>query len=268
MSQSAGKQGQLAAAWNDLAGGVGEYWIWGSLAVRDVLTRHQGSYLGPFWITLSTAVMVAALTIIFSGAFRVGVSSYVPYLAIGMVLWQFLSGMVLESCTTFLSADMIGLVPMRRSIHVYRLVSRNLMIACYNAIALVVLLAWFDVPVTARLLELFPALLLYALNGIWLSVILGMLCVRFRDASPIVASILQVGFFVTPVFWPIETVGKWRHLAELNPFFAAIDIVRSPLLNAATAPTSWTIMIAVTAAGSAAGFFALAAWRNQIVYWV
>jgi lipopolysaccharide transport system permease protein len=46
-----------------------------------------------------------------------------------------------------------------------------------------------------------------------------MLSARFRDIPPIIGSLLQVGFLLTPVFWPIEALGDWVPMAAFNPNF-------------------------------------------------
>ena len=46
-------------------------------------------------------------------------------------------------------------------------------------------------------------------------------------------SFVQVIFFITPIFWPPEAVGVWMQALPLNPLFAAIDVVRAPLLGTA-----------------------------------
>ncbi len=75
---------------------------------------------------------------------------------------------------------------------------------------------------------------------------------------PIVASFLQVAFFLTPVFWPIEALGIYRPLAELNPLFAAIDVVRAPLIGVPVATYSWPVLLAATSLGCGAAFLLFA----------
>ena len=98
--------------------------------------------------------------------------------------------------------------------------------------------------------------------------LLGMVSARYRDIPPIVASAVQVIFFVTPIFWPPESLGAWQQLLPLNPFFAAIDVVRAPLLGDEPLPYSWTILLFVTLLGSLCTFCIFAKFRPRIAYWV
>ena len=49
-----------------------------------------------------------------------------------------------------------------------------------------------------------PGLVLLCLNGIWVGLLLGIISARFRDVPPIVASVVRILFFVTPIIWMPE----------------------------------------------------------------
>jgi ABC-type polysaccharide/polyol phosphate export permease len=119
-----------------------------------------------------------------------------------------------------------------------------------------------------RILELVPAFLLFAVNGLWISTLLGLASTRFRDIPPIIGSVLQLLFFMTPVIWPADALGELRAIAIWNPLFAAIDVVRAPLLGVPTTPTSWPLLLGVTALGSGLAFAMFARFRTRIAYWV
>ena len=57
------------------------------------------------------------------------------------------------------------------------------------------------------------------LNGVWIGVTLGGLSARFRDVPPIVASIMQVAFFLTPIFWTPSALPSRELFVHLNPFY-------------------------------------------------
>ena len=63
-------------------------------------------------------------------------------------------------------------------------------------------------------------------------------------------------------------LGRWKEWGELNPFFAAIDIVRAPLLGIRPAAHSWEIVLLVTILGSICSFAMFARLRARIAYWI
>jgi ABC-type polysaccharide/polyol phosphate export permease len=260
---------RASAAWRDLVEGMSRSWMWSAMAMQDIRMRYRGSLLGPFWLTISMVIMVAAMGVIYARLFNMEVTRYLPFLTVGLVIWSFVSTVILEGCQTFLSAqNIITQVRMPFSIHAWRTVYRNLIVLAHNMVIIPLVLITFAVPVGWDALIIVPAIAVLALNGLWVSILLGMISARYRDVPPIVANIVQVIFFVTPIFWPPEAVGKWMHVLPLNPLFAAVDVVRAPLLGSAPLAYSWVILLAVTAVGWIATFALFAKFRSRIAYWI
>ena len=260
---------RVAEALSDLLFGFTRAWMWSTLAYQDIKLRYRGSLLGPFWITLTNLVLLVAMGEIYATLFKVETSTYIPFLMTGLLVWQFLSTVVNESCSTFTAAqDVIQQVPLPFSIQAYRTVYRNLIVLAHNAVIIPFGLIFFRVPVNWHVLAIFPALLVLCVNGLWICLLLGTISTRFRDVPPIVANAVQVVFFVTPIFWPIEAVGDWKPLLMLSPVFAAIDVMRAPLLGQAVSLHSWPILLLCTVVGAAFGLGFFVRFRERIAYWI
>jgi ABC-type polysaccharide/polyol phosphate export permease len=260
---------RLVEAIGDLTAGVQRSWIWARLAYQDIKLRYRGSVLGPFWVTLTNLIMIASMGVIYGRLFGLDTAHYMPYITVGLLIWQFISGMIIEGCTTFTSAsDVIQQVPMPFSVQAYRVVYRNILLLAHNAVLIPLALILFEVPIDWRIVEIVPALILLSFNGLWICLFLGGISTRFRDIPPIVSNIVQVLFFLTPIFWPINQVGNLERVLRLNPFFAWIDVVRAPLLGMAPENTSWPILIACTIAGSTLSFYFFVRFRARIAYWI
>jgi len=258
-----------ALAWHDLAAGFSKVWMWWALAWQDIRLRYRGSMLGPFWLTISTLVMVGAMGVIYSQLFRMDMSTYLPFLALGLIAWQLLSTTITEGCDTFLrEAAVIQQVPMPFSIQAYRNVCRNFIVFAHNLVIVPIGLLAFAMPLDWYVLAIIPGFVLLAINGLWISILLGLVSTRFRDVPPIVASVLQILFFMTPIIWPAEMLGRYQAIATYNPLFAAVDVVRAPLLGVATAETSWIILLLMTVLGCGVTFAVFARFRSRIAYWI
>lgn len=256
-------------ALEDIADGLSRWWIWTAIAWQDIKLRYRGSILGPFWITLSTAVVALAMGLIFSRIFHQSMKTYLPYLQTGLVVWQFVLAVVNEGCQTFLAAaSVIRQMPMPFSIQAFRVALRNLIVFAHNFLVLLIIIWWFRVPIGWSALEFIPGLFVLCINGVWVAVLLGMISARFRDIPPIVGNLIQVLFFVTPIFWSADQLGPWKSVAEFSPLFAAIDIVRAPLIGQPLAPFSWLIMVVVTLLGCGGTFWFFARFRSRIAYWI
>jgi len=258
------------AAWRDLYTGFVQSWMWVMLAMQDIKLRYRGSMLGPFWLTLSTVVMVASMGVIYARVLNTPANTYLPNLALGLIVWQFVAALFSDGCQTFTSADsIIQQVPIPFSVHVYRVICRNLVIFAHNAIVIPVGLVIFQIPVGWQVLLVLPALLLLLINGIWICLLFGMLAARFRDVQQIVVSFLQILFFATPIIWPVEALQEdLRYLADFNPTFAAIDVIRAPLLDVPVHPYSWPLLLVTTILGCGVTFPLFAYFRARIAYWI
>ena len=85
---------------------------WWLLAWFDIRQRYRRSVLGPFWITISTAVMIVALGFLWTQIFHVDVPSFLPFFAAGTIMWVFISTQINDACTGFSqSAKSICLCP-------------------------------------------------------------------------------------------------------------------------------------------------------------
>src|SRR6516162_9455919 len=89
----------------DLVDGLRWSRLWVTLAHQDLKLRYRGSLLGPFWQTITTAVMIGAMGFIYAELFHTPLEDYLPLLSAGLVFWQFTSGMITEGCTTFYSVQ-------------------------------------------------------------------------------------------------------------------------------------------------------------------
>ena len=242
-------------------------WMLGWL---DIKLKYRGSVLGPFWLTLSTAVMVAAMGGIYATLFRMNLHEYLPFLTLSLVLWGFVGAVVNEGCNSFVQQEtMIRSERMPYTVYAVRIVLRNLLVLGHNLVVIVGVFAVLDTwPGWNALLSL-PAMLLWLLDALALSFLLGALCARFRDIPPIVNSLLQMAFFVTPVIWKPELVGPDRAwLLPINPLFSVLDVVRAPLLGQVP-----TLMVYVSAIGYSALLCALT-WvffvraRGRVSFWI
>jgi ABC-type polysaccharide/polyol phosphate export permease len=257
-------------ALDDLEGGLARWWVWHAMAWEDIRLRYRGSILGPFWLTLSMAIMIATLGLVYSTIFKTDIRRYLPFLTLGLLFWTFISSILTEGCNCLIGAEaIIRQVRMPFTTHVCRTLYRNLIVLGHNAVVFLFVAWWFAVPLGGRALLVLPGIALLLLNGVWVCFLLGMLCARFRDIVPIVANVIQIVFFTTPILWqPGSLGGRFGWIVAFNPFYAALEIVRGPLLGEPVTAGPWIMMLAVAAAGSAATFAFFARFRSRIPFWV
>lgn len=260
---------QQSKALADLKDGLRRWPIWHAMAWQDILIRYRGSALGPFWLTISMAIMILALGVLYSHLFKVDIVSYMPFLCLGLMSWSLISTIANEACTCFVSSEaIIKQIKMPYSVHIYRMIWRNLIIAGHNIVVYVVVMMYFNIEPTLKMLWLLPGLALVVVNAVWFALTLGLICARFRDVPQIIANLVQIAFFITPVIWNPDLLGPNRDLAFLNPFYAFVDLLRSPLLNSAPNMLSWLVALGMTIVGWIVALSLFSRFRARISYWV
>lgn len=262
---------RLKLAVHDIAAGVAAYRVWGYLGWHDIKQRYRGSTLGPFWLTISTAIMVGMLSFLYGNLFGLSLSVYAPFLALGTIVWVLISTLLNESSTVFvLSEPVIKQIRQPLTLHVCRMVWRNVIIFFHNSVILVPVLYLFGTRPNFDIVWLPVGLLLIALNGIWVGIALGALCARFRDIPPIVGSLVQVVFFVTPIMWlpDILRARGITWLITINPVYHFIEIIRAPFLGNAITIESWLWVLGTTFFGFTLALMLLVRSRSRIAYWL
>ncbi|BDG70813.1 ABC transporter permease [Roseomonas fluvialis] len=256
-------------ALEDLQGGLARWRLAWALARSDITHRYRGSVLGPFWLTLSTAVMLAALGILYAKLFRMDVAAYLPWLAVSLIVWNTISQIVTDATTSLTGAEgVIRQMPLPYSVHALRVVFRNAVIAAHNLPLIGVVFAFFGVTPTWWALAAIPGFVLIAVAAFAASIFLGMICARFRDIPPIVGSVMQIAFFISPVIWKPEMVGHWQPWLPINPVFAIMETVRGPIMGTGAGFVVWALAIAWTAALIAGAWIFFVRFRGRIAFWV
>lgn len=264
----------FARAWRDLREGFSKRELWLHLGWQDIKQRYRRSVLGPFWITIATGATAVAMGLLYSKLFRLELSEHLPYVTMGLIVWNLINASILEGADVFIANEgLIKQLPTPLSVHVYRLVWRQMILFAHNIIIFVVIAIIYPKPWNWADLAVIPALGLIILNCVWVSLCFGILATRYRDIGPLLNSIVQLLFFMTPIIWNEATLqaqgaGQWATIVELNPLLHYLDIVRAPLLGADQELRHWVVVIVLTVIGWTMAALAMKQYRARVPYWV
>jgi homopolymeric O-antigen transport system permease protein len=262
-------QTNLDKALRDVVQGLAAVHVWPMLAWQEIRQRYRRSVLGPFWLTISTAALLGGMGPLYGTLFGQPLSGYFPHLVIGFVVWLLISGLINEGCQAFIAAEgLIKQTKMPLSVHVLRVVWRNLIVFAHYIVIIVVTLAIFPPHFGWGLLTVLVGVLLIAVNGYWVGLLGGMVCARFRDVPLIVQSVVQIAFFLTPVMWKAGSLGRYQRAVTLNPFYHFLEVIRAPLSGEPIPVNSWLAAFCITAVGCAVAFAFFVRFRARIAYWV
>ena len=137
-----------AAGAGELAGGLQNWRIWHLLGTSDLRRRHARSWIGQFWLTLSSAVNIVALGLVWSLLWRMPLEGIFPYISVAMIFWGLIAAVLNEATVAFtLHGNLFINSKTNFSVTIYALCYRNLLVLGYNTI--IIAGVFFTVSATA-----------------------------------------------------------------------------------------------------------------------
>lgn len=264
-------KGLLGVALDDLVQTLTNFRLVTVFGWQDIRQRYRLSLIGPFWITLSMAIMIGAMGLVFSQVLKSPMGEYFPFLAVGLIFWTFISTMVTEGCTVFTSVEgIVRQMPIPFFVYILRTYWRNTIILGHNLIILPFVFLLLSRGIDWNALIVIPGFVLLSLNLIWINIVCGILSTRFRDCTQIINSLLQVAFYVTPVIWmPSAIPGRAASMIlDPNPLYHLFCLVRDPLLGATPSFLSWGYCAVMAVLGWILALILLGRSKNRIAYWL
>lgn len=242
---------------------------WFLMGSQDISMRYRRSLLGPFWISLSMAVLVVGMALLYGKIFDQEFHQFLYWLSCGFLTWFFISGMVNEGMQIAIEAEgQLRSVPIPLPVLAARMVHRNVVIFAHNALVIIVMMALFGLRPTLYTLEVIPGVLTLTAVGFFVALVFGPICLRFRDVAQVVGNIIQIMFFLTPIIWKPDQGRVPEVVTQANPFFHLIELVRAPLLGSSPTLLNWEISLSVLATLAVLALFTLSLTRRKILIWL
>jgi lipopolysaccharide transport system permease protein len=205
--------------------------IW-VLAWVDFKQRYKNSVLGYFWSLLEPLLMLAVLYIVFSNLMKVQVEYYQLFLLQGIIMWSFFN----RSTTASLMAiagkqQLVKKVYFPRDILVISGCITALLMSIFESIVFLAFLLFFQIPLSMNIAYLPLIIFLFFIIALGTSLVLAALNVYYRDIQYIWALILQIGFFATPVIYPLSVFPPYLlKILSYNPLAQVIFLARDVTL--------------------------------------
>lgn len=259
----------VTIALKDIRRALGDFGLAFFLAWEDIRQRYVRTLLGPLWIVLSTGVWFSALGFVMANLFGQKIDEYLPFMVTGLLTWTLIATSISECSQVLVNASpIINAFPIPIFTHYLRFALRNFIIFLHNLIILLIVLAIYPPEVTAATWLVIPGLFLVLVILMSMAVILSLVNLRYRDTHLAVASAMQVLPFVTPVFWDRGMLKAHHWIADLNPFYHMLNIVRSPMLGQSPDVVSWIVTISMAVLLFLASSAMFVRYRHRIIFWL
>lgn len=257
--------------YSDIVEGLRTREFWMTFGMNDVISKYRRSKLGQFWITFSVAVFIFVIGGLYRGAFGGGTENYFAYMAIGYILWQYLSAIVNTSGSVFSGSK--AFMMQRRmpfSVFALRFVYREVLVFMHHVILLPIIFIYLKLwPGFANIGLSLLGFAFVVFTSFWVALFIGILSLRYRDLPPIIQSLMRMAFFATPIIWIERTTGRFGEIVtQINPFNYYLRIVRDPLLGKSVSFLDWSLAGLITIAVIVITWFLFAKTKEKLTYWL
>lgn len=218
------------------------------LVKRDLSVRYKRSILGLFWSLINPLLTSLVLWVVFVQIFKAKLadgSQFAPYVLAGVLLMTFFNQAFMQATESIANGmGILQKIYVRPQSFAFASAISNSVNFVLGLFALTVVTFLVDEGIS--LFAPLAALVILCLLGltIGLSLMTSILFIRFNDLKNIVTIILQLLFYLTPVFYPKDILStNIRLIVSLNPLTSYLDIFRFVFADTGTATLSdWVYM--------------------------
>lgn len=261
--------GKYSVTFEDVIAALRMAPVWIHSGWIEVVWKYRRTRLGPFWYTLSLAIFVIVMGVIWGKVLQQNPVEYFRYVGTSLIAWSFISSMITDATGLMIAGE--STVMSMRFPYVafaFKHVWCSLLLFAHHLILYIIIMACTTKSPGWPIFMAIPGLLLVMLNGIWISTIIGMACLKKRDLVLMIISLMQIMMFVTPVFWPKDLLGpELAYAVDFNPLYHLLTVLRSPLLGIEPPVSSWVWGIGTLAIGSVFSSWIYGKYRDRLAYW-
>lgn len=203
-----------------------------NLVASDLKVKYQSSVLGFAWSMLNPLLMMLVLYAVFNNIFRFEQEHFALYLLIGIIAWRFLANGTMTAMSSIVGKpSLVTKIFIPREVLTFSMAMSAFISSILEFAVLIPLLLILGVSLSFTML-LFPVIhILFFIMVYGVSLVLASLYVYYRDLNQIWDILLQVGFYLAPIIYPLSLVPeKYMFYYMLNPVTRLMVMYRDILL--------------------------------------
>lgn len=217
------------------------------LVVTDFKLRYKGSVLGYVWTLLKPLSLFAVMYVVFIHFLKFGANQphFAVALLLGIVLWNYFTEVTMNGMSAIVGkGDLMRKLNFPRYVIVVAGSFSAFINLTINLLVVLALIIINGVEITPRALYIIPIIIELFIFSLAVAFLLSALYVRLRDINYVWELLLQVGFYATPIFYPLSMLtavsATAAKIALLNPMAQMIQDARWAVISPMT-QTTWSI---------------------------
>lgn len=252
----------------DLRAGLARHRLWRFMGWREIARQHARTALGVLWIPLNVLLHIAILGAVFTLVFDGG-GRYFAYFAVSFSLWKPFGQMLGLGASLWPSSEKyVKHLPAPTSLFVLKTIYKIVLVLLMSLPVGIVLAVVSGARPGWGVLLAIPGLALFVVNIAWITTALSVVALRFRDVRRLVPNMLFLIYLSTPIMWEPSRLGEHRWIAEVNPLYHMISVVREPVLGHAPSALSWAVVVTLGVVGNLGAWALLGVVRRRIPLWL
>lgn len=237
-----------------------------ALSKRNVILRYKNSLVGFLWGFFKPMLYLLIFIVVFSRVSNI--DNFVLYATSGLIFWFFFANVTNQSIASIISSSGIikslnipvAFFPLSEMIS--ELFNLSLMLSIF-----LVAMKWFGIIYGFKLFLLIPAVLLFGLFTLGLTLTLCALNVFFRDVGIMWTTVQPALFYLTPIAYPESLIpANFAFVIGFNPVYYFIKLARG-LIHDVNPPSGdlWLICTVLAAVSFLSGYFIFNKLKNQFI---
>lgn len=240
-----------------------------TLAGVQMRQQFRRSRIGAAWIPLNIFFHVLVVGTIFRHVIAGGSDHYLVYFCVGYTSWWWFIntlsdwGNVWQQSERYVKHSNTGL-----PVVLWRALFRSVQTLAWVYPVMFAFLLVYGPPSPLAVLAWLPGVLLLVAFVTVLGTTWSLLCARFGDLSRLQPNLFLFAYLCTPIIWERDRLGENAWLADLNPLYHVIEVVREPLLGGQATLLNWTVALATLAFFTLVALVAWRLFRDRLVFWL
>ena len=200
------------------------------LAINSIKVRYKNSFFGVLWGFLNPLALMYIFIFVFSNLFS-EIENYPLYLLSGLIFWYFFAGTSNEIVISFIrGASIIKSIAIPRIILPISGLIANIIHLCFTLVPFFIVMHFYGLEWTYHILFIIPAILLFAIFSLGLSLTLASINVYFRDISMLWSTLLMFIFYCSPIVYGRTIVPeRYSFITNYNPITYYMQLFRDSL---------------------------------------
>jgi len=196
---------------------------------KEIRGKYKGSFLGVLWSFLNPLLLVLVYAIVFPYILKVQEENYLIFLIVGIIPWNFFTTVLTQGCNcVWINGGIIKKVYFPREILPISVVGAGLINFFISCLIIIVFLIFGGIGLSLNILWVFPIAILQSILCLGLLFVLSAINVYVRDIEYIVAFIINLLFYGTPIIYNVSMFPeKIAWILKLNPMASLIESYRN-----------------------------------------